>query len=263
MDPDLKLLLFIILAVVLGVVAWQYKDEFLAEPEATPSVELPAAPNPEPQTGPRYPMPEAPAEQSTDRQLVPLPALDDSDGFFLLEFANAFGPAMESLLVRDAVIDRLVATIDSLPRKQLPATIRPVRQLETPFRPDAAAETMELGPTSFARYDPLVRQIASADLDAVYDTYQRFYPLFQKAYRRLGYPQGYFNDRLVEVIDHLIAAPEHDGPIYLTRPKVLYEYADPDLEALSSGHKLMLRLGPGNAESVKRVLADFRNKIVS
>ena len=107
----------------------------------------------------------------------------------------------------------------------------------------------------------VVAQIYYADIDAVYDTYLRFYPLFQKAYERLGYPNAYFNDRLIEVIDHLLATPEPEGPIVLVRPNVLFEFADPDLEALSSGQKLMLRMGPDNAATLKRLLVKFRQKL--
>ena len=42
--------------------------------------------------------------------------------------------------------------------------------------------------------------------------YRRLYPLFQQAYAELGYPTGHFNDRLVEVVDHLLAAPEPTQP---------------------------------------------------
>ena len=121
---------------------------------------------------------------------------------------------------------------------------------------------MLLGFNSYGRYDALVAQIYYADIDAVYDTYERFYPLFQKAYERLGYPDAYFNDRLIEVIDHLVATPMPEGPIVLPRPNVLYEFADPDLEALSSGQKLMLRMGPNNAATIKRLLQKLRERLV-
>jgi len=35
------------------------------------------------------------------------------------------------------------------------------------------------------------------DAKAFMAVYTRFYPLLQQAYRELGYPKGYFNDRLV------------------------------------------------------------------
>jgi hypothetical protein len=92
----------------------------------------------------------------------------------------------------------------------------------------------------------------------VSNTYFHFYPLFQSAYQSLGYPNGYFNDRLVQVIDSLLATPNPSGPIELTRPNVLYTFADPSLEALPAGQKLLLRMGPDNAAVVKGKLKELR-----
>lgn len=73
--------------------------------------------------------------------------------------------------------------------------------------------------------------------------YCGLYPLFQSAYAELGYPDAYFNDRLVEVIDQLLgAAPAHEPP-RLVRPKIFYQFADPELESLSTGRRLLLRSG--------------------
>ena len=84
----------------------------------------------------------------------------------------------------------------------------------------------------------LVNAVDTAKLVALY---VRYYPLFQQAYRELGYPKGYFNDRLVEVIDHLLGAPEVPASAKLVRPKVFYLYADPGLEAQSAGRKVLMR----------------------
>jgi len=264
-DPDLKLLFAVIILIVFGVVGWQYRDQLFSEPVPEPVTQAPAAVEPEVDPGPRHPMPEeSPASRLSRGELVELPPLDDSDAYFLLEIASAFGPAIESLLVREAVIDRLVTTVDNLPRGELSEKIRPVGNLGEAFAiEDNEDGAIVLGITSYARYDALVAQIYYADLDAVYDTYQRFYPLFQKSYERLGYPDAYFNDRLVEVIDHLVATPLPEGPIVLVRPNVLYEFADPDLEALSSGQKLLLRMGPDNAATIKRILGKFRDQLTA
>ena len=260
-DPDLKLFIGIVLVIALGGAAWYFWDDVFPPPEPEPIVETTTPDDAAEDTGPRYPMPE-PLGDPVTGELVELPPLEDSDAYFLLEVGSTFGSAIEALLVREAVIDRLVATIDNLPRGQLPDQIRPVGQLEAPFRPDVGAEdTTILSYSSFARYEALVAYLYYADLDSVYDMYRRFYPLFQSAYERLGYPNAYFNDRLIEVIDHLVATPEPAGPIVLVRPNVLYEFADPDLEALSSGQKLMLRMGPDNAATTKRILQKFRERL--
>ena len=141
--------------------------------------------------------------------------------------------------------------------------VRPVGRLKDPFDGDLGRDgELILGISSYYRYDALIATIYYADLDAVYDMYRRFYPLFQKSYERLGYPNSYFNDRLVQIIDHLIATPRLTQSIALKRPNVLYEFADPDLEALSSGQKLMLRMGPDNAATLKRMLKKFRARLI-
>ena len=128
-DPDLKLLIGVILVIVLGAVGWIYRDDIFGGAEPEPAIELPATVEPEPQTGPKYPMPGIPDDDTGPRSLVPLPPLDDSDAYFLLAIASSFGPAVESLLVREAVIDRLVTTVDNLPRGSLAENIRPVGRL--------------------------------------------------------------------------------------------------------------------------------------
>ena len=174
-----------------------------------------------------------------------------------------FGPNLRNLLVSEALVDKFVATVDNLSRADIAEKARPVGRLASNFRTDIVDgdDAMTISAANYDRYDTLVSLIASADLDLVNDTYRRFYPLFQESYVRLGYPNGYFNDRVVAVIDHLLETPEPAGPIYVVQPNVLYEFADPDLEALSSGQKLMLRMGNEHATKVKRVLGNLRGRI--
>jgi hypothetical protein len=87
--------------------------------------------------------------------------------------------------------------------------------------------------------------------------------LFQEAYESLGHPPQYFNDRLIEVIDHLLASPDVKGPIALARPNVLYEFADPALEARSAGQKVLIRMGSENATAVKDKLRELRAELIA
>ena len=112
-------------------------------------------------------------------------------------------------------------------------------------------------------YTPYVRIAQAIDAKKLVAVYSRFYALFQEAYRQLGYPTGYFNDRLITCIDDLLAAPELDGPIKLAQPKVLYEYADPDLEALSAGQKIMIRMGLDNERKIKAKLREVRSALTA
>lgn len=202
---------------------------------------------------------------SRDGELVPLPPLDDKDSYFLLALIDIFGSGAEPVLLSEALVDKFVATVDNLTRSHVAEKIRPVGSLSGAFLVDAGGGEREylLSPENYARYDYLVEMAAAADLDAIVDMYRRFYPIFQDSYQQLGYPDGYFNDRVVEVIDHLLATPRPDQPVRLTRPHVLYEFADPDIEAYSSGQKLLIRMGDENAETVKRMLRELRQRIAT
>ncbi len=262
-DPDVRLLSVIVLGVLIAGAVWYFYDDlFPAQPAPVVEIQAPVE-EPEIPSGPVHPVvPTDPAE-TAERKLVPLPSLDDSDSYFLLALIDIFGPELESVLVKQALIDKIVVTVDNLPRKHVSEKIRPAGRLKGDFAVDATENEGQyyLSADSYARYDLLVGLISSADLDAVADTYRRYYPLFQESYVGLGYPNAYFNDRAVEVIDHLLQTPTPEQPILLVRPHVLYEYADPELAALSSGQKLLLRMGVEHAERIKAVLRGLRARI--
>lgn len=260
MDNSGAKLLALIAAIAALAGAYWY---FLAD--VPPAPEIPVAPQPEKveeqkDAGPQHPVATPESRASDDRNLVPLPALDDSDGYFLLALVDIFGPDVRQVMVSEALIDKFVTTVDNLPRTHIAEKIRPVGRLPDRFVVETigSGDTFLLSADNYGRYDSLVYLLETADLEFLVATYRRFYPLLQESYRRLGYPKGYFNDRVVEVIDHLLTTPEPSEPIRLVRPHVLYEYADADLAALSSGQKLLLRMGPGHRATIKRILSDLR-----
>jgi hypothetical protein len=67
---------------------------------------------------------------------------------------------------------------------------------------------------------------------------------------------------LIEVIDHLLATPEVRDPVRLVQPRVMYEYADPQLQALSAGQKVLIRMGAANAAVVKTKLRELRTELM-
>jgi len=141
-------------------------------------------------------------------------------------------------------VRHIVVTVDNLPRKKVVIELRPVKaDAAARLRRTTQGEITTLGSANFERYAPLMKVVQNTDTKTLTTVYFRLYPLFQQSYEDLGYPGQYFNDRLVEVIDDMLKTPDVQGPIQLTQPKVFYEYADPKLEALSSGQKLLLVWG--------------------
>jgi len=214
--------------------------------------------------GPIHPLEPAAEDVGEAHELEPLPPLGDSDAWFRRELGDIFGRDLGDLLADRALIEKFVATIDNLPRNRVAERLRPVGQAPGMFAVNPGdGDRFVIDAANASRYARFVEMLAGADIDQLVDAYRRYYPLLQEAYVDLGYPDGYFNDRLIEVIDHLLDTPEVDAAIVLVRPHVLYEYADPRLEALSAGQKLMLRIGKENGERVRAVLAAFRDRIAT
>ncbi|MGE3775281.1 MAG: DUF3014 domain-containing protein [Gammaproteobacteria bacterium] len=276
MNTVTKILVALLLLAGAGYVAWrvlQPEAPRLAElvqeaPERvrkalTPSGDtaMPGAPTPVPE-GASDSTIEHPVE--TDPYAA-LPTLERSDGEFL--------DGLKPLLPGDAIarhfdtqgfIRRIVVAVDNLPGGRLPMKQRPVKAVGGEFVADGDDDdALTLSPSNYARYEPLIALAEQVDANALAALYRRYYPLFQQAWQELGYPDAYFNDRLVAVIDHLLAAEPVHEPVRLVRPHVLYRYADPALEALSPGHKILVRMGPQNAERTKAVLRKWRAAIVS
>ena len=259
-NSELKVLAFLIVLIGGAVAFWYYYDDLVPSEEVV--IITPPEPVPE-RTGPLHPV--EPLQAPETGTIEELPPLDDSDVSFKTALVDTLGTGVESLLVSEALVDRFVATVDNLPRKQVSEKIRPVGRLAPQFSAAATADdaSFVLGSENFKRYDALVDLLANADVDTVVALYRRYYPLFQESYERLGYPHDYFNDRVVEVIDHLLLTPEPQEPVQLVRPNVLFEFADPELEALSSGQKLLLRTGNEHSSRVKQVLEALRPLLVS
>jgi len=223
-------------------------------PPAPPRVEAPPAAPPAPQ-GPQNPVP-APSEAP------PLPGLKDSDPALRDALSALIGSsALRLYLVPEEIVRHIVATIDNLPRKSYAARLNPVKGPGGLLATTGQGDSLAIAPANAERYAPYVRVFTAVDTGKLVAAYVHLYPLFQQAYEDLGYPNGYFNDRLVEVIDHLLATPDVKGPIRLVVPHVLYEYADPDLQSRSAGQKLLIRMGSENAAKVKAKLREIRDRV--
>lgn len=201
-----------------------------------------------------------PASAST----AALPALDESDADVTAALERlAANSELSSLLVRPQVIARIVASIDAMPGRSLGGFMLPARTPKGEFVTRDVDGNTVLGEDNAARYVPYMQVIEQVDPQALVSWYVHAYPLFQQAYRQLGYPKGYFNDRLIAVIDNLLAAPQPDQAPALQRSnKGYYTYADPAVEALSSGQRLLLRTGSANEAKIKAKLRAIRSLLI-
>ena len=231
-------------------------------PSATP----PEAPAPLAATPPPAP-PAAPAiEHPLDTAAQPpapsLPTLDNSDSLMRESVAGLIGrKAFGESVIPAQLVRRIVATVDNLPRPTAAQRMMPLQPVRGTFVA-SRGESAAIDAANYARYTPYVRVLESVDAHSLVRSYVRAYPLFQRAYEELGYPGRYFNDRLMQALDDMLAAPELDGPVALVQPKVLYQFADPDLEGRSAGQKILLRMGKANELRVKAKLREIRRELL-
>jgi hypothetical protein len=213
---------------------------------AAPPAAVPAIQNP---------VPEAPTAQ-------PLPPLQASDGPLHDAITDLVGKRpTDSLFKPEQLVRHFVVTIDNLSRKKAAFESRPTKPLPGTFMAKGDEQHAVLDPANYQRYAPIMQLVQMVDSKRLAGLYFHYYPLFQQEYQNQGYPNGYFNDRMVVTIDNLLATPDVMGDIVLVRPNVMYQFADPNLEDLSAGQKALLRMGPQNAAIVKGKLRELRAQI--
>jgi hypothetical protein len=253
--PDIRpfhtSLSFPLMALAIAIAGAAVYAYYVLYQSLAPHVEAPA-----PLAAAVAPAPKPAPEVSTVPDVPPaasLPSLDNSDAMMREKLVDLMGRVpFAELVLPAALVRRIVATVDNLPRETAPRRVIPLAPVPGAF-----------DPANFDRYAPYVRVIEAIDEKALVSDYARAYPLFQQAYQELGYPGKHFNDRLLAAIDDLLSAPELDGPLELVRPRVHYEFASPDLETRSAGQKIMLRIGPANAARVKAKLLLVRREIIA
>ncbi len=253
------------LAAVLLASAAAYYWTYLPRGEPLPSgaqapieTAAPAAPVAPPQPAP------AAAAPTLGEPAPALPALEHSDSMIRQSIAGLVGEkAFDAYVIPEQLVRRIVATVDNLPRATAPTRTLPLNAVPGAFATAGSDQDLSIDAANAARYAPYVRVFDSIDAHALVQSYARAYPLFQRAYEELGFPGKVFNDRLLEAIDDLLAAPELDTPVKLMRPRVLYEFTDPDLETRSAGEKILMRMGKENELAVKAKLREIRREILA
>jgi hypothetical protein len=242
----------------IGAIIYFARNDRVAPPQkpvaATPA---PAPVLPE-EPAIKHPLPEPPAQEP------PPPSLDQSDTPLQNALVDLVGKeAVDEFVKPKDLVRHIVVTVDNLSTEKVAERLRPVSPIPGKFAVSGSEEAPTLDPANYERYKSLVLLFRSTDTSRLIATYARYYPLFQQAYENLGHPPEYFNDRLIEVIDHLLATPEPPDPIPLARPNVQFEFADPNLEARSAGQKVLLRMGRENALAIKEKLREVRAALIA
>jgi len=266
----------LVAAGAIGTIGYFLMDEEQKRPPKLHELPMPVpvqpAGTPEPVTAgkPVYDEPQpAPAPQ-------PLPDLDQSDASVLAALKGLNINGLVEMIIPQEILRKFVRAVDVLEEGKVVTEYRPVASPQGTFAVDAFkvkvsggelgeqqdVEQFRISPKNYLRYTLFVEVISALDSDASVALYKRYYPLLNRAHQELGSGKGNFHSVLIRAIDKVLSAPDANGDMILIHPKVYYEFADPALEKLPEAHKLMLRMGPDNAEKVKASLRNIRVKLL-
>ncbi|RYZ86145.1 MAG: DUF3014 domain-containing protein [Moraxellaceae bacterium] len=206
----------------------------------------------------------------------PLPDIDQSDASVLAALKALNVNGLVEMIIPQDILRKFVRAVDVLEEGKIITEYRPVASPQGVFAVDSFnvkvsggelgeqqdVEQFRVSPKNYLRYTLFVQVISALDNDMSVALYKRYYPLLNRAHQELGSGKGNFHSVLIRAIDKVLSAPDANGDMLLIHPKVYYEFADPALEKLPEAHKLMLRMGPDNAEKVKASLRNIRGKLL-
>lgn len=235
------------------------RGEFLEEPAtrtetATDRVESPSEPD-RPSESPPAESATAPGSTAGSEvrspSSVPLPPLAESDAYTRERLAAFDLPS--DWLARDGLVRRLAVFADNATRGEVAHKRLRFLVPEQRFRVVERDGRLVPDPRNARRFDPYLDRLEAvppAEAAAFLATIE---PLLDAAVGELGNPAP-GREVIRDAIDRVLAFEPPTIEPELVRPKVMYVYADPSLEALPPLEKQLLRIGPGNLERLKRYL---------
>ncbi len=246
MQRPVAIVVAIVVAILLAVGAYMQLGGGEPEPEPAPP---PVAP--QPPAEPPLPEPEPAA--------IVLPPLDESDVMLLsmIEGLSAH-PRLGDAVDIEGIVRVFVMAVVAIANGESP---RATLQYLEPGESFAIAERdgkVVIDPASFERYTWITGVFSSLDANGAAEAYGQLEPLFDEAYRGLGYPDGRFRDALDAAMNRLASTPVPEGYVEVRRGTVLWEFRDPALEALSPPQKHLLRMGPANARLVQSKIREIQ-----
>jgi hypothetical protein len=209
-------------------------------------------------------MDETPPSPVINEPVLVLPPLDGSDAFVRERLPETLP---EAWLEKEDLIRRLAVVLENasrgeIPKRQLafmaPDSPYPVQEIPVEGRERPRYLADPAGYTRYDRYLDMLEALPAGDLALlIVDTG----PLLSEAMAELG-SQAPVTGSILEAVDEILAVPVLEGDVELVQPKVLFEYADPDLEALTGLQKQVLRMGPRNVERLQAYLRVLRADLV-
>ncbi|MDA8947103.1 DUF3014 domain-containing protein [Luminiphilus sp.] len=235
-------------------------------PEELVMVQPPVEPAPTPieAEAPAAPI-AAPVVTEVQPKIPPAPVVSEETGDqYARESIDAVngGKALAQFVAGDYVVERAVAIIDALRRGEVPYKLLPVGKPSTTFPISDNGLRVTLDTAGFSRYDGFAQWVGGLDTPALISLLNDYEMIATQALTRMGVTDFDIRRALLAATTQILSTPQVAVDAELMRREANWVYMDPELEALSSLQKQVLRMGPENADIVQQKARDIRGALL-
>lgn len=229
--------------------------------EITP-VEIEVVPAPEPE-----PIVEevVVVEEAVLPELPPEPTVTEetADAYAreTIESVNG-GKALAQFVAGDYIVERAVAIVDALRRGEVPYKLLPVGRPSKPFPISDDGLRVTMDSSGFSRYDVFAQWVNGIDVLAIVELLNEYEQIATEALSRMGVGDFDIRSAVLAATTEILATPIAPESAELMKREANWVYMDPELEALSSLQKQVLRMGPKNSQIIQEKARELRGAVL-
>jgi hypothetical protein len=229
--------------------------------EITPvEIEMVPAPEPEPIVEEvvvveEAVLPELPPEPTVTEETA------DAYARETIESVNG-GKALAQFVAGDYIVERAVAIVDVLRRGEVPYKLLPVGRPSKPFPISDDGLRVTMDSSGFSRYDVFAQWVNGIDVLAIVELLNEYEQIATEALSRMGVGDFDIRSAVLAATTEILATPIAPESAELMKREANWVYMDPELEALSSLQKQVLRMGPKNSEIIQEKARELRGAVL-
>ena len=172
------------------------------------------------------------------------------------------GKALAQFVAGDYIVERAVAIVDALRRGEVPYKLLPVGRPSKPFPISDDGLRVTMDSSGFSRYDVFAQWVNGIDVLAIVELLNEYEQIATEALSRMGVGDFDIRSAVLAATTEILATPIAPESAELMKREANWVYMDPELEALSSLQKQVLRMGPRNSEIIQTKARELRGAVL-
>ena len=172
------------------------------------------------------------------------------------------GKALAQFVAGDYIVERAVAIVDALRRGEVPYKLLPVGRPSKPFPISDDGLRVTMDPSGFSRYDGFTQWVSGIDVLAIVELLNDYEQIATEVLSRMGVSDFDIRSAVLVATTEILATPIAPQSPELMKREANWVYMDPELEALSSLQKQVLRMGPENSGIIQAKARELRGALL-